>query len=57
MKKSKKYKKEYRYPIKMDWSLRKPLIEIAAKENDTINDVIVVAIENLVKKHKEENAI
>lgn len=48
--KSRKRKKPYSYAVKMDGELEKPLKSIADKERRTVNDEIVVAIENHVKK-------
>lgn len=53
MKKSKKYKKVYRYPLKMDKEYQRPLVEIAEEDNDTINDVIVTAIHHYLKSREK----
>lgn len=50
VKKSKKYTREYRYPLVMPYGYKKMLWELSEKENETLNDMIVAGVEMLLKK-------
>ena len=45
----------YKYPVKLDKELKKPLKDLAKETRYSINDIINFAVEHYIKLQKEEN--